>query len=107
MTNTEEYKKRLEAERKKLLAQIEENPHGDFGSDVDEDEEADEAEELGTRLGINQEYKERLAEIDVALSKIENGSYGICENCGKDIEEEILKVSPESLLCKDCKRKQA
>lgn len=99
----DKYKKRLEEERAKLLARIEENPSEDFGSDADMDEGADEAEELGTHLGINQEFKERLAEIDAALSKMANSTYGICENCGKNIEEEILKISPESLLCKNCK----
>jgi len=79
----------------------------DFGSDVDSgEEESDESEEFGTQLSIAQTYKERLADIDVALRKINNKKYGICEKCSKKISLDVLKVAPESRLCKECKKKQ-
>jgi len=78
----------------------------DFGSDVDSgEEESDESEEFGTQLSIAQTYKERLADIDTALGKIEKKKYGICEKCGKKISLDVLKVAPESRLCKECKKK--
>ena len=78
----------------------------DFGSDVDSgDEETDEAEEFGAQLSIAQTYKERLADVDVALRKIEKKKYGICEKCGKKISVDVLNVVPESRLCKECKKK--
>lgn len=100
-----EYKNKLEKERAILLAEIKgaEKPT-DFGSDVDEyDEEADEAEEFGNQLAVAQGLKGRLAEIDIAISKIHSKTYGVCEKCGKDIEEEILSIDPESRFCKSCK----
>jgi len=77
-----------------------------FGDDVDAgDEEAAETEEFGTQLSIAQALKERLAEIELALKKIEEGKYGICEKCGKKISLDVLKAVPESRLCKECKKK--
>lgn len=99
------YKKELEKERGLLLMEIknDEKPV-DFGSDVDHmDEKTDEAEEINNRLAAAQDLKNRLSEIDVALSKIHSGGYGVCERCGAAIEDEVLDVAPESRLCKKCK----
>lgn len=100
-----EYKKILEEERERLIAEIKKSEKGeDFGSDIDHgDEEADEAESLSEKLAIGQDYRERVSEIDAALSKIEKGTYGKCEKCGGEIEEEVLNASPESRFCKKCK----
>lgn len=100
-----EYKNKLEKERAGLLRQIGGEKPEDFGGDVDLDEEADEVESFGTKLAIDHDLKERISEIDTALDKIRKGNYGKCENCGKEISEEILNISPESKFCKDCKRK--
>lgn len=79
----------------------------DFGTDVDSgEEESDESEEFGTQLSIAQTYKERLADVEAALRKIEKRKYGICEKCGKKISLDVLKVAPESRLCKECKKKE-
>lgn len=78
----------------------------EFGSDVDSgEEESNESEEFGNQLSVAQTYKERLADIDTALGKIEKKKYGICEKCGKKISLDVLKVAPESRLCKECKKK--
>jgi RNA polymerase-binding protein DksA len=45
-----------------------------------------------------------LAAIDKALAKIENGSYGVCERCGKQIDPARLEALPYAELCIDCKR---
>jgi RNA polymerase-binding protein DksA len=42
---------------------------------------------------------EILKAIDDALERIQNGTYGICEVCGKEIEEERLKTVPWTTLC--------
>lgn len=80
-----------------------------FGDDTTEheDEEADEAEEFGNRIGINQVLSERLQQIDAALGRMEKGSYGKCEKCGNSISEDVLQANPSSLLCKECKRTSA
>ena len=43
-----------------------------------------------------------LREIDYALEKIKNGTYGICEGCGEDIPEERLCAIPWTRFCAKC-----
>lgn len=77
----------------------------DFGDETDHlEEEADETEEIVNRLGVKTVLKNRLLEIEVASEKIKSGKYGICENCGKEIDFEILNVAPESKFCRGCKK---
>ena len=103
-----EYKKKLEQERGMLLREIKESERpSTFGNDIDSgDEETDEAEEISNQIAIANDLKNRLSEVDIALGKIQSGNYGHCENCGKQIEDEILEISPESRFCKDCKLKK-
>jgi len=75
------------------------------GGEKGAEEEADEVEEYITLLPIEHSLELRLRDINIALKKIENGSYGKCERCGKDIKLERLKVSPEARLCSKCERK--
>ena len=100
------YKVQLEKEKQKLLKDLHkaEQPES-FGSDVDDfDEEKNEVENFENKLAIAQTIKDRINEIDAALGKITTGTYGICEICGKKIEEKVLDVSPESRLCRKCKK---
>ncbi|MDP3999430.1 MAG: TraR/DksA C4-type zinc finger protein [bacterium] len=80
----------------------------DFGSDTEGgvfEEEADEAEEEGLQLGVQQALKERLGDVENAIEKIVRGNYGKCEKCSMEISMEVLRVNPESRFCKDCKNK--
>jgi DnaK suppressor protein len=45
-----------------------------------------------------------LAEIDAALKRIEDGTYGTCTNCGTRIPEERLEARPWATLCIRCQR---
>lgn len=76
----------------------------DFGSDVDPDEETSESEAYANQLSIAQVLKSRLGAVNDALRKIVKRRYGVCEKCGKEISPELLKIVPESKLCKECKR---
>src|SRR5438045_1286554 len=58
--------------------------------------------ELDYSLEENSEHV--LADIDAALKRIEDGTYGICTNCGKQIPEERLEARPWATLCIDCQR---
>jgi len=51
---------------------------------------------------VEQQTKE-LQEIDVALGKIANGEYGICEMCEDPIGFQRLKVKPHAIYCIDCR----
>jgi DnaK suppressor protein len=67
-----------------------------------EDEMSDEVEEYGNELAVEYPLEEQLRDVNFALEKIEKGKYGICENCGKEISFERLKVNPSAKLCIDC-----
>ncbi len=47
-------------------------------------------------------HKQNLNKIDEAIRKIDEGTYGICEDCGTEIDEERLKVIPFAIYCVDC-----
>src|SRR3989344_1830379 len=47
--------------------------------------------------------KSDLKEIEAALKKIKNGTYGICERCKKPIDPARLEVKPQSLYCMKCR----
>ena len=46
-----------------------------------------------------------LAAIDVSLKRIDDGTYGTCASCGREIAEPRLEAYPWASLCIDCKRK--
>lgn len=51
-------------------------------------------------------HRENLTRIDEALRKLEEGTYGICEDCGEEIPKERLEVMPFAILCRDCQEKK-
>ncbi|MCI4454487.1 MAG: RNA polymerase-binding protein DksA [Thermodesulfobacterium sp.] len=61
---------------------------------------------LGFELRLRDREQKLLKKIEKALRKIENGTYGICEACGAEIDEKRLMARPEATLCIDCKRAQ-
>jgi len=67
---------------------------------ADQDENADEVEEYIDELPVEHNLEERLADIELAIAKIEeNKNYGKCEECGKDIQEGRLAANPEARFC--------
>ncbi len=59
--------------------------------------------ELG--LLLSNRDRAKLKAIDVALERIEDGTYGICEECEKKIRLERLKVMPFARYCVNCQSK--
>ena len=114
--DVEHFKGLLEEERRRVLDAIEylhkENP----GSieDETEDETTDNhiAETATVTLDRQIDYtleensEHVLKEIEGALVRIEEGTYGTCVNCGKPIAEERLGAIPWATYCIDCKRLQ-
>jgi len=56
--------------------------------------------------GLGDDAERHLGEIDAALQRIEDGTYGICSACGREIDAERLEAVPWTTLCIDDKRKQ-
>jgi DnaK suppressor protein len=64
--------------------------------------------ESGRSLELRKRDRERklIQKIRKAIQKTEDGTYGVCEECGNEISENRLKVRPEATLCIDCKEEQ-
>ena len=56
-------------------------------------------------LRIRDRERKLIGKIKEALARIDDGTFGICEECAEDISEERLKARPMTTLCIDCKTK--
>ena len=56
-------------------------------------------------LRIRDRERKLILKIKEALARIEEGTFGICEECGEEISEERLKARPVTTLCIECKTK--
>ncbi|MDK2918311.1 MAG: hypothetical protein PWQ37_1044 [Candidatus Petromonas sp.] len=61
--------------------------------------------EMEMRLNLEDKERKHLIDIENALKKIEDGTYGFCEACGKPIELDRLEIVPQSELCIKCNNK--
>lgn len=57
-------------------------------------------QELTTSISYNEDHL--LKRIETALSKMDEGTYGICDHCGENIPQERLEAKPEVSLCISC-----
>lgn len=53
--------------------------------------------------GIIDNLTARLGEVDAATAKIDDGTYGVCVDCSKEIGSARLEVRPNSIRCVSCK----
>ncbi len=62
------------------------------------------AADTGRSLTVQMQNREResLAKLDIALKKIEEGSFGACEGCSESISDARLLANPATTLCIDC-----
>ncbi|MCP4107367.1 MAG: RNA polymerase-binding protein DksA [Desulfobacteraceae bacterium] len=57
-------------------------------------------------LRIRDREHKLIKKIKKALGRIENGTYGICDKCGEDINVERIKARPVTTQCIDCKTQE-
>jgi DnaK suppressor protein len=55
-----------------------------------------------TEIGVGQSLESTLARTERALSKLDEGTYGMCDGCGKPIAEKRLRAMPDSVMCVAC-----
>lgn len=72
----------------------------DGSIDADSNEVADKLEEFETNQAIAGSLNAELGDVEAALDRIEQGIYGVCEICGKPIEEDRLMANPAARTCK-------
>lgn len=104
----------LNGEREKLVRQLTElgaTENGDLTGDVDYgDGFADAAAATAERsevLGIVENLTKLLADVDQALAKVADGTYGHCKSCGKEIGAARMEFRPTSRYCVDCKTRRS
>ena len=74
-----------------------EHPRDELGQHWDDQAIATQENDMRKNLLI--EATENLTKVNIALSRIENGSYGECDECGEEIEEGRLDAVPHASLC--------
>ena len=57
-------------------------------------------------LRIRDRERRLIRKIQAALQRIDDGTYGVCEDCGEDIGIQRLKARPVTRLCINCKARQ-
>ncbi len=62
--------------------------------------------ERSFELRIRDRERKLIKKIRKALERIDDGSYGLCEECGEEIGEKRLEARPVTTLCIECKSKQ-
>lgn len=111
--NTEYFKKRLEKELKSLESDLKtvghknvDNPkdweassgevdiHASDAADI-----ADNIENFESNTAVLKQLEKQYNEVKLALGKIKNGKYGVCEISGEPIETERLEANPSARTC--------
>lgn len=70
------------------------------------EEAANEVQDYDSRLSTEFSLETQLEDVDLALGKLQAGTYGICESCKQPIEEDRLEAKPEARLCSSCRAKE-
>jgi DnaK suppressor protein len=76
---------------------------GDIQFDDESGEGATATVDRERDLALAGQARQEIEEIDYALAKIKNGTYGVCESCGQPIPKARLKAIPHARLCVACK----
>jgi DnaK suppressor protein len=95
----------LEAERAHLQTQLEElSTDATEALSFDENfaDSAQVAAEQGENRALAMSLRDQLAEVDRALDRLDNGTYGRCANCGESINAERLAAMPAAPHCIKC-----
>jgi DnaK suppressor protein len=87
-----------EAER--LASDMRQDPKGDFPDPTDR---ATLESDRNFLLRIKDRERKLIQKVKEALERIDEGTFGICESCGKPISEKRLMARPVTTLCIECK----
>lgn len=99
----------LEQERAELAHQLAELGFGDAGGLTYDANFADSSQvtaERGEAEALAASLREALGEVERALEKMDQGTYGVCESCARPINPARLEAMPAARLCIDCASKR-
>ncbi|CAN2041585.1 RNA polymerase-binding transcription factor DksA [Candidatus Magnetomoraceae bacterium gMMP-15] len=105
----EYFKNLLEKQLDELLNQAEDTVSGMSNQKESFPDPTDRASHEANRnftLRIRDRESKLIKKIKKTLQRIEDGTFGICENCGEDISLKRIKARPVTTQCIDCKTKE-
>lgn len=107
--NLDTYRKSLDEQREQILSLLEHDMRvGQAASDEGSEDIVDRANSAYNRefmLALSDTERKILLEIDKAIERVENRTYGICANCEETIPPARLKAVPWAKFCVDCQEK--
>lgn len=111
-----ELRRRLEEDRQRLLDELAGMADNRAQSDdptLDVESYSNHPADIGTEtyemekdLALEGNLRRQLEMTEAAIARLEQGTYGVCTNCGRKIDPERLEALPHASLCIDCKRQQ-
>ena len=107
-TDSSELRAELESERSRIVADLADLGLGPEGDLVYDDNFADTSQvtaERGEAEALASELSETLREVEAALARVDDGSYGRCELCGGQISDARLEAMPAARRCIECAAK--
>ena len=94
--------------KNKLLSEIDSELRAEREGNKDEGMDtydlASEERDREINFILSDRERVKLKQIDDALERLDEGTYGVCESCGLEIAEERLEAMPFSRLCRDCQQ---
>ncbi len=96
-------RQRLLAEKAELEKRVNRiHEHARNPLEADSSEQAAQIGNVQVVSALETEAVEELAQLNAALQRLDDGSYGICGHCGVDISPQRLAALPAATLCVDC-----
>lgn len=104
----------LETDRRRLLDEVAAAEQeikvllrdGGDGAGNDQADVGSKALERDAEMSLANNSREMLFQVDRALARLDDGTYGVCESCGRPIGKLRLMVFPRATLCVSCKQRQ-
>jgi len=110
-------KEQLVSKKKMIIAQLQKfakkntKAKDDFKTEFPnlgdhQDENAIEVSDYESKLSVERDLESELKNIEGALKKTSENTYGVCSSCGEKIDPRRLEVMPEAMLCVKCSGKR-
>jgi RNA polymerase-binding protein DksA len=100
---------KLEEQRAALVKYVEDEElrlRSPIGANPDQFDLAQDYLSKERRLALVAQSRRQLEQVEAALRRLDEGTYGKCANCGAPIAPPRLKVLPDALLCIECQERQ-
>jgi DnaK suppressor protein len=102
------FRSTLEAERERLLQEIVDAEPQAPGQMTYGSQAAMASEVVAQQrdIALRERSTRQLEAVDLALERLDDGTFGVCRSCGRPIAEERLEARPWAALCIDCQRRE-